>query len=226
MKAPGSAALCALFASILLGCSTTEHSSEQMLSGFLSNYDRMERSEPDKAATWRSPSFSLDDYDAVWVERVELWDVVTGTGSDVDAMAPADAQRLAAIFRKETVARLREQGWALSAGPGKRVLALRMALTELNGANRFGNVLASNPHVAAPGTQIPTAHTDVYAFVGKASVELQLTYSSSGAILAEAYDRRVGVAKFSKSRSTWADVEDAIEYFADRIAVGLSKGNR
>ena len=214
------ASLLSLFAA---SCASTRHSADQDLSGFLTNYDLMARSDDSDATFWADPSFDLDSFDAVWVQKVELWDASSQSGGEVGEMATDDAKRLAGMFREKTVAELGKQGWDIATGPGPRVLGIRMALTELDGANRFGSVLTSVPYMTTPAIQLMSAATDVHVFVGQASTELQITDSDSGKILAEAYDRRVGAHSLGNIGSTWGDVEDAIKVFAKRLAKGLSK---
>ena len=200
-------------------CASTQHSDEQVPSGFLANYDRLVSPGTGEAAFWADPKFDLEDYDAVLVPEVELWDL----GRNVAGLAADDAERLASWFQRATEAELRHRGWRIATAPGARVLSVRIALTELNGANRFGNILSSVPEVPAASFMLLAAPRSAQAFVGKASAELQLVDSGTSRILAEACDRRVGTGSTAPIGDTWADVEDALKTFASRIATGLSK---
>lgn len=206
---------------LLAGCSSTRQSTNQELSGFLMDYERLERPESGRAAFWANPSFELSDYDAIQVAEVEIWDSTKRS----DGIVQDDAVRLANMLRERTVAKLEAAGWRVVEEGGPRVAHLRMALTELNGANRFGNILTSMPYMTTPAIKLVSAASDIHVFVGKASTELQILDSANGTVLAEAYDRRVGAHALSNIGSTWGDVEDSLEIFASRIAEGLAKEN-
>ena len=74
---------------------------------------------------------------------------------------------------------------------------------------------------APPGPQAIAA--DVHVFVGEVSTEVQVVDSTTGVILAEAMDRRVGTHSLWNAASTWGDVKDAMGIWTDRMADGLSK---
>ena len=119
--------------------------------------------------------------------------------------------------------RLVEKGWELADAPGPRVALVRLALTEVDGAHPVGNILTSLPYASSGAIQLLAVTADVHVFVGKVSTEVQVTDSTTGVILAEAVDRRVGSHSLLNMGSTWADVEDAIGVWVDRLARGLAK---
>ncbi|MFT5732589.1 MAG: hypothetical protein ACI80K_004401 [Paracoccaceae bacterium] len=205
---------------LLAACSTTRGSDDQKLSGFLSDYSRMERKESGKATFWANQEFRVSDYDAMLIQEVEIW---AANRRDSEGLVDEDAERLAVMFHEKTVEELEKQGWLIATEPGPRVAHLRLALTELDGANRFGSILTSIPYMTTPAIRLASAATDVHVFVGEASAELRLTDSTTGIVLAEAYDRRVGSHRLRNIGSTWGDVEDALDVFASRIAKGLAR---
>lgn len=199
----------------LASCSTTRASSDQEVSGFLSDYERIERPEKGKAAFWADPEFNFEDYDSIQVVDVEVW--------EYEGLDRGEAERIASLFQSQVQERLAADGWRISNEPGSRTLSIRLALTEVEGANRFGSFVTSIPYLTTEAIRLASAASDVHVFVGKASTELQILNSETGALLAEAYDRRVGDHRLQNMGSTWGDVEDAIEVFAERIAEGLTR---
>ena len=206
------------------GCASTRHSANVFESGFLSDYVRLEKKKDTGESSWADPEFRLADYTSVYVPPVELW-VSEDAKEKLDA---ENAARIATLFRTQTIEKLEARGWTIadeasSTEPGARVAALRLALTEVDGTNSFGNFLTGLP--STPGTVIRLAAitADVHLFVGEVSTELQIVDASTGKVMFEALDRRVGAHSFKNLGATWGDVEDAIEVWSDRLAEGLSK---
>ena len=210
-----SAIALALFA--VASCASTRSAGGQIHSGFLSDYDRLEQPDSDRAAFWANPDFDLGNYNAFRIPEIEFW-IADGAGAEDE-----DAQKLAALFREKLSDKMIANGWSEATASGPGVIDLRIALTELKGASRFGNALTSLPYLSTQVIQLTSAATDVHVFVGQASTELQISDSSTGVILAEAIDRRVGAHSLGNFASTWGDVKDALGVFAQRISEGLSK---
>lgn len=199
------------------GCSTTRHSHSQEQSTFLSSYERLESGGWGRAQYWADSNFKLEDYDRALVPQIKLY------VSEASGITPEDAGRLSSMFRDQVTKRLQEVGWEIAKQPGKRTLTLSIALTELNAANPYLNgVTAVTPYLSV-GIKALAITADVHVFVGEVSAEMQIVDSSSGEILAEAIDRRVGSQSILNVGSTWGDVEDAMEVWAERIAVGFTK---
>jgi len=59
--------------------------------------------------------------------------------------------------------------------------------------------------------------TEKPSFVGGAQVEVKVTESLTGKVVAAAIDRRVGGKTLSKGTDSWADVKHAMEYWALQI---------
>ena len=199
-------------------CSTTRQSGSVRESGFLSDYGRLE-SDPVGGNSWADPEFELFDYAGLFVPEIEFW---LSEGNE-SSLSKENAERLASLFRAKTIEKLQEQGWRIVEEPGERTVSVRLALTELEGANRYGNIITSVPYVSTAAIQALAITSDVNVFVGQASTEVQVVDSSTGKVLAEGLDRRVGAHSVVNIGSTWGDVEDAIEIWSGRIARGLSK---
>ncbi len=211
--------IAALFSTV--GCASTRQSNSYEPSGFLKHYSQLK---PDEVGghSWANPTFDLANFDAIHVPIVELW----LSEENEDQLTPENAARLSSLFRTTLIQKMKQRGWDSVDEPGARIATIRIALTEVNGASSFGNVLTSLPYVTTNALQLLAITSDVHVFVGEASTEVQVLNGGSGEILAEGVDRRVGAHSMSNIGSTWGDIEDAIGVWTDRIAEGLAKSKK
>ena len=205
-----------IFALPTLWSCTTLHSNRSSNSGFLTDYERLESSGRGEADWWVEPNFDLSPYTALHVPPVELW-LSEENGAEV---ASEDSSRLLNLFHAMTVKKLREDNWEVVSQPSPTALNLKLALTEIGAANRVGNAITGFTPYLAPTVRTLAIAGDVHFFVGRVSTELQIT-DSQGKVLVEAMDRRVGAHSVLNVGSTWGDVEDAIDLWAERIAQQL-----
>ncbi|MEE9214490.1 MAG: DUF3313 family protein, partial [Thermodesulfobacteriota bacterium] len=63
--------------------------------------------------------------------------------------------------------------------------------------------------------------TGTNSFVGAASVEGKITDSNTGEILAAMVDRRAGGKSLKGAMNAWNDVEQAFQYWAERLSQRL-----
>jgi hypothetical protein len=61
------------------------------------------------------------------------------------------------------------------------------------------------------------------ALVGEASVEIKITDAASGEMLAAVVDRRLGSGKIEKSVSSWEDVYNIFDFWADMMGYRLCR---
>ena len=64
---------------------------------------------------------------------------------------------------------------------------------------------------------------DTQIFVGTAGIEAEILDSVTGERLAAAVDERAGSKALKGSTSTWSDVKDAFDYWAERLKVRLAE---
>lgn len=200
-------------------CSTTMESKPVRHSGFLSDYARLGVPESGGGMSWANPDFDLADYDSLFVPNVEMW-----LSQDNDKkLTKENAGRISGMFRSRTLELIAKRGWRIADKPGKRTATLRLALTELNAADPVGNLVAGSAPYLGTAVKVLAITADVHFFVGEVSTEVQILDSTTGKILAEALDRRVGNHSVWNTGSTWGDVEDAIGVWTERLAHELSK---
>ena len=104
---------------------------------------------------------------------------------------------------------------------GPDVLRIQLAITEAGESNAIMDTVTS----IIPQTKLLSGFkslaTGVSAFTGSASVELKATDSATGAILAEAVDRRGGTKSLRGVTNSWNDVEEAYRFWAEKMRYRL-----
>lgn len=201
------------------GCETTRESVPVRHAGFLTHPERIGREGSTDHRSWNDPDFDLTEFDAVWIPAVSL---VLDEGTETD-LGQQDINRLAALFRASVRAKMEVEGWRIVEEPGERVLAIHLALSELEPADPVANVVTATAPYLAEAVQVLAVAADVHVFVGKVSTEVRVEDSASGQVLAEGIDRRVGAQSVANMGTTWGDVKDAMDVWSDRIAIGLTK---
>jgi len=222
-------------------CSSSGQTRKAVPTGFLTNYERLGRAATGSGEVWRAPEFNIEDYEYLVVAPVELWLGISGRGD----LAEADARRLTSLFRTKVIQKLQDAGWNVIPEPvpptvrtrtaltdegwvvheelSARTGIVRLALTELGEASRTGSVVASLPIVSTIAVETLSLSSELAEFVGGVSTELQIVDATDRKILIEAMDRRAGTHSVENFGSTWGDVEDAMDHWSSRIAVGLAK---
>jgi Protein of unknown function (DUF3313) len=191
--------------------------------GFLKDYSLLKIGKEGQAEwLYVNPQAQWANYSKVIIDPVTF---IAASGSNVSA---EDQQKLATYFYNQ----LKEQIGAKAQivdQPGPGVLRLQVALTDAEGATpglRSVSVVVPQARVL---NMVQSVGTGSYAFVGSASCEGQVTDSVSGDVLAEWIDKREGgLAISSALQWKWGDAENAMTYWAKRLAdryVELKSGN-
>jgi len=184
-------------------------------SGSLGEYDGLVTGGPDSALyRYTKPGLSLAEYTQVIIEEPEiLLSDETLQRIDDDDISTVMA------FAKQAGESLQEV-IPVTEEPGPGVLRLRWAITDLKPASKAN--LATG--LLIPGRVISKAleqGTGTYLFVGQIGIEAELVDSVTGERLMAKVDTRVGANAISNVGSTWGDVEDAFDLWADRFADNL-----
>jgi len=186
-------------------------------SGFLKDYSKLHAAANDTEATLvyhTSDKAKFKSYTKVWLEPVQVW---RGEKSDAKDMDKEDADFLSQFLWSRLDEELRKD-YQMVQEPGHDVMRLRVGITE-SGKNIpvLDNLTAAYPaaYVLSKGKKY-IGGTE--SFVGKASIEAEVTDSQTGEVLAAAVDRRGGGKYFWKSLTRWGDVEEAYTYWAKKFA--------
>jgi Protein of unknown function (DUF3313) len=222
---------------LLAGCSQTVAPSQNVVErisggetpaapqgvGFLKNYSLLKPGKEGQAEwLYVNPQAQWVNYSKVIIDPITF---IAASGSDVSA---EDQQKLATYFFNQLKEQIGAQAQIVDQ-PGPGVLRLQVALTDAEGATpglRSISVVVPQARVL---NMVQSVGTGSYAFVGSASCEGQVTDSVSGEVLAEWIDKRAGgLAISSALQWKWGDAENAMNYWAKRLAdryAELKSGN-
>lgn len=160
---------------------------------------------PDKA--------KFKSYTKIWLEPVQVW---RGEKSDAKDLDKEDADYISKYAWSRVDEELRKD-YEMVNGPGPGVMRIRTAITEAGkGIPVLDNLTAAYPAalVMSKGKKY-IGGTE--SFVGKATVEAEVTDSQSGELIAAGVDRRGGGKYAWKALSRWEDAEAAFTYWAKKV---------
>ncbi len=212
-----------LLALWVAGCATTQQAPEVVESGFLTEYSYLRPGgEGEALLVYRNAEADFTVYDKILFERVTIW---RSAEEQLEDVPEADLRRLAdhlylAVYDKLA----KDYEMVEEAGPG--VLRIALALTEVK-ESKVGLDIFST--VAPPARVVSEARnlaTGTQAFVGGATVEAELSDAETGEILVAAVDSRVGRKSLRGAASSWSDVEESFEFWAERISQRLGEARR
>ena len=185
-------------------------------SGFLKDYSKLRPAADETEATlvyFTPDKGKFRSYTKVILEPVQVWRGGKSEAKDLDMV---DAEYLARYLWSRIDEELRKDYTIVQAsGPG--VARIRVAITEAGkGVPIIDNLTAVVP-AAALMSKGKKAIGGTESFVGKASVEAEVTDSQTGELLAAGVDRRGGGKYLWKPMSQWEDVERAYDYWAKKM---------
>jgi hypothetical protein len=207
----------ALVAALLAaGCSTTQKVAVKEGSvkcAFLgSDCDRLQAGSANQMALrWVNPSAKWSSYNQVLLEPVTFW------GGETSSVSAADQQALTNFFYQALQTQV-GQNFPLATAPGPGVMRLQVAITDLTAATPGLRTISTIIPQARVLNTLKYAATGTYAFIGGAQAEGKVSDSVTGAVLAEAVDRRVGGGSLEAAAQwQWGDAENALTKMATII---------
>ena len=212
---------------VVTGCASTQEAKSVEKSGFLGDYSLLkegERSTFQQGAenqallVYKNPAADWRKYRKIWLDPVTVW--MSQKDSQLKEVSVEDRQRLAALLWSELDQQLRKD-YVMTSQAGPDVMRIQAAITEAGSSNAVLDTVTS----VIPQTRLlsgmKSVATGVSAFTGSASVEVKITDSATGAILAEAVDRRGGTKSLSGVTNSWNDVEEAYRFWAEKMRYRL-----
>lgn len=207
-----------LLATLFVGCAQTEQARKVETSGFLGDYSILQKGKEGEALLiYINPNTDFAVYDKVIFDPVTVW---RGESSKLYDVPEADLQRLANYLHTAIVTKLRED-YEIVNKPGPDVLRIRAAITEAGKSNVGLNIFSTIVPQAILLSGAKKLATGTNSFVGAASVEGKITDSNTGEILAAMVDRRAGGKSLKGAMNAWNDVEQAFQYWANRLSQRL-----
>lgn len=177
--------------------------------------------EKQAAYVYIKPDVQWSNYKQIMLEPVEFWDAAKSSVSE------KDQKMLTSYFYNALKADLQKH-FTLVDQPGPGVLSLRAAIINATAATpglRSVSVVVPQARILNYAQSLATGHA---AFAGSAEAAFKVTDSTTGQVLAEAVDKRVGgMAVSSAAQLEWGDAEAAMDYWAKKIterAVSLRAG--
>ena len=208
---------------VVTGCAATQEAKSVEKSGFLGDYSLLkegERSTFQQGAenqallVYKNPAADWRKYRKVWLDPVTVW--MSQKDSQLKDVSVEDRQRLAALLWSKLDEALRKD-YVMTSQAGPDVMRIQAAITEAGESNAVLDTVTSIIPQTRLLSGMKSVATGVSAFTGSASVEIKVTDSATGAILAEAVDRRGGTKSLSGVTNSWNDVEEAYRFWAEKM---------
>ncbi len=202
---------------ITTACSQTEQAQQVKFSGFLSDYSKLGPGGPgDPLFIYINPAVDFRGYPKAMVEPVTIW---RSQDADPGSVSPRELSHLATSLEAWIYKALRREGITPVQEPGPGVMRIRAGLTEAQQSSVKMDLLTS--FIPLPSTS--KLATGTRAFVGKASIEGEMTDSQTGELLGAMVDRRAGSRMPQRHDNSWHDVEQAFRFWSDRFAYRLCR---
>jgi hypothetical protein len=204
---------------LVCGCATTKKSADTEMSGFLGDYSQFREGTKDEAQlVYINPAAKLSKYDKVIIDPVAIWSSVQG--SDESYIPEAELQMLAdylhGVLHNELFL-----DYKIVESPGPGALRIRTALTEAKKTDVAMGIVANVMPPMLIADTAKTMATGTAMFVGRAAVEMEIVDSVSNERLLAAVDQRVGTKAFRGKSSSWSHVQEAFDYWAQRLKLRL-----
>ena len=202
----------------IAGCAATRRTRGVATHGFLGDYSDLEKGTKDEAQrVYFYEDANWAGYNAIVLDSVTMWH-----DSDTAKLSEKDQQKLTDLFFRALHEQLsKDYAIVEHAGPG--VMRLRAGITEVKGARVVGNTLTT---VLPPAGLLSTTFgraTNVQTWVGKATVEVEITDTLSGERLAAVVDERSGAKTLRGIGGRWKDVDNAFQWWAERLRMRLQE---
>ena len=199
---------------VLAGCSSTGQAGKVTTTGFLGDYTQLRKGKAGEALlVYRNPQADFSKYDKVLVEPIAIWG---GADRDPSELSAQEAQSMAGYLRRAVEAQLM-QDYQIVESPGPGTLRIRGAITEATQSWVPLDTVTTVEPFTRIFSEIKKLTTGTHAFVGRASVEAEITDAETGERLLAAVDRREGNKRLKGSQSSWGDVKEAFDYWAERL---------
>jgi len=174
------------------------------------------------AYVYINPNVQWSNYKKVMLKPVEFWD------NPDTSVSPDDQKMLTSYFYNSLQQNL-QKNFILVNQPGPGVITMAVAIINAEGATpglRSVSLVIPQARILNYAQSVATGHA---AFAGSAEAAFKATDSSSGTLLAESVDKRIGgMAVSNAAQIKWGDSEAAMDYWSLHItqrAVALGAGS-
>src|SRR5260370_27003158 len=174
------------------------------------------------AYVYINPNVQWSNYKKVQLKPVEFWDTP-------DTSVSPDDQKMLTSYFYNSLQKSLQQNFTIVDQPGPGVMIIAIALINAEGATpglRSVSLVIPQARILHYAQSLATGHA---AFAGSAEAAFKATDSSTGQLLGESVDKRIGgMAVANAAQIQWGDAEAAMDYWALHItqrAVALGAGS-
>jgi hypothetical protein len=168
-----------------------------------------------------NPNVQWSSYKKVMLKPVEFWDTP-------DSSVSPDDQKMLTSYFFNSLQKSLQQNFTIVDQPGPGVITFAVAIINAEGATpglRSVSLVIPQARILNYAQSFATGHA---AFAGSAEAAFKATDSTTGQLLAESVDRRIGgMAVKNAAQIQWGDAEAAMDYWSQKIdqrAVALGAG--
>jgi hypothetical protein len=183
-------------------------------SGFVDNYPDL-KLDPlgGGGQLYIKPGANLGGYNKIMIEPIEVW---LADNSKYKGFSPDDLKAITDEFYRVLLTNL-EPDYPVVSRPGKGVLVVRLAITDVYAKKKKRGLLGYTPIGAVAG-----AATGAYRKVtlNDATIEAELMDAGSQDQLAVLVDK-LSVSKGGADQTSWDDIHKALDYYAKRLRARL-----
>lgn len=204
----------AVAAVLVSGCAASKQARgvDENAGVLLSDHSMLrEGKEGEALRVYKSEKTAWAKYESVLIEPVLFPRPEQASGKEL-----ADLEKLANNLHYHLVMQLSED-YKVVTTPGPNTLRVQTAFFDAKKKGLVGNTLSS---IMPPGIAVSLAKdfaTGKPLGVGEISAEVKISDAETGELLGAALDRRVG-QKYSQGMwDSWAEANDAVEYWAKRM---------
>jgi Protein of unknown function (DUF3313) len=169
-----------------------------------------------------NPNVQWSNYKGILLKPVEFWDAPSSS------VSPDDQKMLTSYFYNSLQKNL-QHNFTIVNQPGPGVITVAVAIINAEGATpglRSVSLVIPQARILNYAQSVATGHA---AFAGSAEAAFKATDSSTGQLLAESVDKRIGgMAVKNAAQVQWGDAEAALDYWSLRMtqrAVALGAGS-
>jgi hypothetical protein len=202
------------------GCATTEQVAH---SGFLKNYPTFEPG-PEGGAdfVYIKKGADFSPYNKIMLDEVVFY---LKADAEYKGVNPTEMKELSDAFHKSLIEALGNE-YPLVEEAGPDVLRVRIAITDVIPTTRGINTITTIIPIGVVISAVKKGVTGAPAFVGQASVEVELLDSRTNERLAVAIDSEAGKKyKLIKGATKWGLVKDIFEFWGKRLRLFLDEAH-
>jgi hypothetical protein len=173
------------------------------------------------AYVYIKPDVQWSNYKSVLLKPVEFWD-------SPDTTVSAEDQKMLTSYFYNSLKQNLQKNFTLVNQPGPGVITFAVAIVNAETATpglRSVSLVVPQARILNYAQSLATGHA---AFAGSEEAAFKATDSTTGQLLAESIDKRVGgMAVKNAAQIQWGDAEAAMDYWAQKItarAVALGAG--